>query len=104
MHLEATELTEEEIALQREVRNYLPERLPAGSYSMSLGISSVVDPVFSRNLGAKGWLGMAPPKEYGGGSRTAVERLVVSEELFAVGVPTGYQLVADRQYGPNIAK
>jgi alkylation response protein AidB-like acyl-CoA dehydrogenase len=71
---------------------------------MSLGISSVVDPAFSRDLGAKGWLGMALPKEYGGGGRTAVERLVVSEELFAVGAPTGYHWIADRQYGPSIAK
>jgi alkylation response protein AidB-like acyl-CoA dehydrogenase len=62
-----------------------------------------IDPQFSLDLGAKGWLGMALPKEYGGGGRSAVDRLVVVEELLAVGAPVGYHWVADRQSGPNIA-
>jgi alkylation response protein AidB-like acyl-CoA dehydrogenase len=61
------------------------------------------DPAFSRDLGARGWLGMSLPREYGGGGRTAVERLVVVEELLARGAPVGHHWVADRQSGPNIA-
>ena len=103
MRLEPTELTKGEQALREEVRAFLTARLPAGSYLPGLGMAGDVDPQFSRDLGARGWLGMALPKEYGGGGRSAVDRLVVVEELLAVGAPVGYHWVADRQSGPNIA-
>ena len=104
MQLEATELTEAEMALQLEVREYLQERLPPGKYEPGLGMAADNDVEFSRDLGAKGWLGMALPKDYGGGGRTAVERLIVVEELLAVGAPIGFHWVGDRQSGPSIAK
>ncbi|WP_106849121.1 acyl-CoA dehydrogenase family protein [Blastococcus sp. Marseille-P5729] len=104
MRLEATELTDDELALQRQVRDWLRERLPEGSYALGLGMSGEVDPEFSKDLGSQGWLGMALPKEYGGHGRTAVERLIVVEELLAVGAPVGYHWVGDRQSGPSIAK
>lgn len=103
MRLDPTELTEDEQALREEVRAFLAARLPAGSYPLGLGMGGAVDPQFSLDLGAKGWLGMALPKKYGGGGRSAVDRLVVVEELLAVGAPVGYHWVADRQSGPNIA-
>jgi len=98
----ATELTKDERALQAEVRGWLDERLPDGSYPVGLGMVGAFDPQFSRDLGAQGWLGMALPREYGGGGRTAVERLVVVEELLARGAPVGFHWVADRQSGPSI--
>lgn len=101
--LEAAELTADEQRLREEVREFLAERLPAGSYDIGLGFAADIDAEFSRDLGKRGWLGMALPKEYGGGGRTAVERLVVVEELLAVGAPVGWHWVADRQSGPNIA-
>ncbi|OBA53037.1 acyl-CoA dehydrogenase [Nocardia sp. 852002-20019_SCH5090214] len=101
--LEAAELTGEEQRLREEVREFLAERLPAGSYDIGLGIAADIDAEFSRDLGKRGWLGMALPEEYGGGGRTAVERLIVVEELLAVGAPVGWHWVADRQSGPNIA-
>jgi alkylation response protein AidB-like acyl-CoA dehydrogenase len=104
VQLSATELTREELGLQQEVRDFLAERLPAGRYELGLGMSAAVDRDFSRDLGRQGWLGMALPREYGGGGRTAVERLVVVEELLAVGAPVGYHWIADRQSGPNIAQ
>jgi alkylation response protein AidB-like acyl-CoA dehydrogenase len=103
MRLAATELTPSERALQREVRDWLEERLPEGSYPVGLGMVGAFDPQFSRDLGAQGWLGMALPQEYGGGGRTAVERLVVVEELLSRGAPVGFHWVADRQSGPSIA-
>ena len=102
MRLTATELTDAERALQADVRAWLDERLPEGSYPVGLGMVGAFDPAFSRDLGAQGWLGMTLPKEYGGG-RTAVERLVVVEELLARGAPVGFHWVADRQSGPSIA-
>ncbi|MQY09951.1 Crotonobetainyl-CoA dehydrogenase [Streptomyces sp. RB5] len=104
MRLTATELTPAERELQQEVRAWLAERLPEGSYPVGLGMVGAFDPEFSRDLGARGWLGMTLPKEYGGGGRTAVERLVVVEELLARGAPVGFHWVADRQSGPAIAQ
>jgi len=103
MRFDATELTIEELELQAEVREYLDKRLTPGSYPLGLGMSGAVDPVFSRDLGSRGWLGMSLPKEYGGGGRSAVDRLVVVEELLARGAPVGYHWIGDRQSGPSIA-
>lgn len=103
MRLSATELTADEVRLRDEVRDYLSERLPPGSYPVGLGISAEMDPDFSRDLASRGWVGMALPKEHGGGGRSAVERLIVVEQLLAAGAPIGWHWVADRQSGPNIA-
>lgn len=62
------------------------------------------DQEFSRKLGHRGWLGMALPKRYGGGDRSAAERFIVVEELLRWGAPVGYHWVADRQSGPMIAR
>ncbi|MGH1561418.1 acyl-CoA dehydrogenase family protein [Mumia sp. DW29H23] len=103
MRFDVTELTDSELALQAEVASFLDARLPAGSYPPGLGMAGAVDPEFSRDLGAQGWLGMSLPEEYGGHGRTAVERLVVVEQLLARGAPVGYHWIGDRQHGPNIA-
>ena len=103
MRLDATELTPAERALQQDVCDWLDERLPEGSYPIGLGIAGAVDPEFSRDLGAQGWLGMSLPPEFGGHGRTAVDRLVVVEALLARGAPVGYHWIGDRQMGPSIA-
>ncbi|HVW39995.1 MAG TPA: acyl-CoA dehydrogenase family protein [Amycolatopsis sp.] len=103
MRLEPTELTPAETRLQQDVRDFLAERLPPGSPPAGLGMAARADPEFSRALGRRGWLGMALPREYGGGGRGAVERLIVVEELLAAGAPVGHHWVADRQSGPTIA-
>jgi alkylation response protein AidB-like acyl-CoA dehydrogenase len=66
-------------------------------------MAGAYDPQFSADLGARGWLGMSLPREYGGGGRSSVERQLVVEELLARGAPVGYHWVADRQSGPSIA-
>jgi 3-oxocholest-4-en-26-oyl-CoA dehydrogenase alpha subunit len=60
------------------------------------------DRAFSRRLAERGWVGMALPRRYGGGDRSAVERFVVVEELLRRGAPVGHHWVADRQTGPVI--
>jgi alkylation response protein AidB-like acyl-CoA dehydrogenase len=62
------------------------------------------DAEFSRKLGARGWIGMTWPKEYGGHGRTAFERYVVIEELLAAGAPVAAHWFADRQTGPLLLK
>ncbi|WP_083418696.1 MULTISPECIES: acyl-CoA dehydrogenase family protein [unclassified Pseudofrankia] len=61
------------------------------------------DPQFSRDLAAQGSLGMNLPVEYGGRGRSAVDRLIVVEELLAVGAPVGHHWVADQHSVPHIA-
>jgi len=102
VNLAPTTLTAEERELQAAVRAYLDERLAPGTYPLGLGMAGDVDPEFSRDLGAQGWIGMALPTEYGGGGRTAVERQIVVEELLTRGAPVGFHWTADRQSGLNI--
>jgi alkylation response protein AidB-like acyl-CoA dehydrogenase len=104
MQFDATELTATELALQEEVRAFLAEELPKGSFVPGLGMNAAKDPDFSRKLGARGWLGMALPTAYGGHDRSAVDRLVVTEELLRWGAPVGHHWVADRQSGPVLAR
>ncbi|MEV4257466.1 acyl-CoA dehydrogenase family protein, partial [Spirillospora sp. NPDC049652] len=53
-------------------------------------------------LGARGWLGLTLPAEYGGHGRSALERFVVIEELLAAGAPVAAHWIADRQMGPSL--
>ncbi|HEY3673561.1 MAG TPA: acyl-CoA dehydrogenase family protein [Acidimicrobiia bacterium] len=99
-----TELDEHERALQADVRAFLAETLPRGSFEPGLGMAGRKDPAFSQALAARGWVGMSLPTEYGGGDRAAVERFVVAEELLRWGAPLGHHWVADRQSGPLLAK
>jgi alkylation response protein AidB-like acyl-CoA dehydrogenase len=96
------DLTEQELALQAEVRSFLAEELPRGTFTPGLGMAAPRDPAFSAKLASRGWLGMALPARYGGHDRSAVDRFVVSEELLRWGAPVGYHWVADRQSGPMI--
>ncbi|GAB5894641.1 acyl-CoA dehydrogenase family protein [Mycolicibacterium mageritense] len=62
------------------------------------------DEDFSRALGARGWIGMTVPVEYGGHGRSHQERFVVTEELLAAGAPVGAHWIADRQIVPSLLK
>ncbi len=99
-----TELTDGELALQEDVRAFLAERLPRGSFRPGLGMAAPRDPDFSRELATRGWVGMALARRYGGGDRSAVDRFVVVEELLRWGAPVGHHWVADRQTGPVIER
>ena len=56
----------------------------------------------SQELAARGWIGMTWPKEFGGGGRSPIDRLGVSEALITAGVPIGATWFADRQMGPGL--
>ncbi|MBX9606870.1 MAG: acyl-CoA dehydrogenase family protein [Gammaproteobacteria bacterium] len=90
--------------LRTEVRAFLKEALadvPVVTRSHSW---EAYDAEFSAKLGARGWLGMTLPKEYGGHGRSAFERYVVVEECLVAGAPTGFHWVADRQSGPLLLR
>ncbi len=91
-------------SLRLEVREFLRVEL-AGRDARSKAESwSGHDAEFSRKLGAKGWIGMTWPKQYGGHERSALERYVVMEETLAAGAPVSLHWVADRQSGVQILK
>jgi len=62
------------------------------------------DREFSRKLGRRGWIGMTWPQKYGGGGRSNLERMIVSEELLRAGAPVTAHWTADRQIGPAILR
>ncbi len=100
----SSELTDEELALQQEVRDFLASELPRGSFAPGLGMAAARDQAFSRALASRGWLGMALPRRYGGAECGVVDRFIVVEELLRWGAPVRYHWVADRQTGPLILR
>lgn len=95
-----TELPPHAAELRRAVREFLD------GYDFTPRVDSWLsgfDPGFSRELGARGWLGMTWPRAFGGHERSALERFVVNEELLAAGAPVAAHWIADRQSGPQPA-
>src|ERR1700692_2298226 len=91
--------------LRDELRQFLDEELDRGTYTPEADACvSGIDPGCSRRLGARGWVGMTIPTEYGGPGRTELERFVVSEELLASGAPVSAHWIADRQMAPSILR
>lgn len=90
--------------LRAEVRAFLAERLDRWSPTLVGQSWTGFDRDFSREVGAKGWIGMTWPKAYGGHERSALERYVVIEEMLAVGAPVGCHWIGDRQSGPLILR
>jgi alkylation response protein AidB-like acyl-CoA dehydrogenase len=90
-------------ALRAEVRDFCESARLAGEFEPRCDAwLASPSPEFSRALGRKGWIGMTWPQRYGGHGRSAVERLVVAEELLAAGAPVAAHWIADRQSGPQI--
>ncbi len=90
-------------SLRAEVRAFLKEELD-GEPSMLARSWNGIDGDFSRKLGEHGWIAMTWPKRYGGHERSALERVVVLEELLAAGAPVAAHWIADRQSGPLLLK
>jgi alkylation response protein AidB-like acyl-CoA dehydrogenase len=60
------------------------------------------DREFSKRLAARGWIGMTWPKRFGGGERSYLDRLIVTEELLLAGAPVAAHWFGDRQIGPAL--
>lgn len=90
-------------ALREEVRAFVHDQRARGRYKPHLGHGEF-DPEFSEALGARGWIGMTWPRQYGGHERTYLERFVVTEELLAAAAPVAAHWVADRQSGPSLLR
>src|SRR5688572_12559241 len=77
--------TAEEQAWRDEVRAFLDAELPEDK---AFDHEFVEDEAkwefaleFTRKVGAKGWIGLTWPEEYGGLGRSMTERLIMMEEL-----------------------
>jgi alkylation response protein AidB-like acyl-CoA dehydrogenase len=90
--------------LRREVREFLLVAVPRDRAPERFKSWGTFSPEFSEQLGARGWIGLTWPKEYGGHGRTQLERYVLTEELLANGAPAGAHWVADRQSGPLVLR
>jgi alkylation response protein AidB-like acyl-CoA dehydrogenase len=98
--------SEEQERLRQEVREFLERELPGWADGAPDGLAALVPgymyfPEFERKLGARGWLGLNWPKEYGGGGLTPIDQLVVDEELAAYGAP-GSENIGRTIVGPSI--
>ncbi|MBC2640423.1 MULTISPECIES: acyl-CoA dehydrogenase family protein [unclassified Rhodococcus (in: high G+C Gram-positive bacteria)] len=91
--------------LRREVRDFVAEYIADGRVHRQVDCwLTGWDEDFTRALAARGWLGMTVPSEYGGHSRSHLERFVVTEELLAAGMPVSAHWIADRQIVPSLLK
>jgi acyl-CoA dehydrogenase len=92
-------------ALRSEVRAFLAQEISAGAFDPHHpGHGDSYNRDFSRRVGAKGWIGMTWPKQYGGRERSQLERYVVTEEFRVANAPANFHFVADRQSGPVLLK
>ncbi|MCR5978385.1 acyl-CoA dehydrogenase [Gordonia jinghuaiqii] len=92
-------------ALRYEVREFIAQQQLAGKIKPAVDSwLTGWDESFSRELAARGWLGMTVPTEYGGRDRSFLERFVVTEELLAAGAPVAAHWIADRQIVPSLLK
>ena len=91
-------------ALRVDVRRFLDEALADVAPEQRARSWLGFDAAFSRTLGARGWIGLALPREYGGGGRDAFARFVLVEELLARGAPVSAHWIAERQSAPMILR
>ena len=92
-------------ALRSEVRSFLDSELAHDSFAPHCDSwLTGFDPGFSQRLGQQGLIGLMLPKEFGGRGLGVQERLVVSEELLAVGAPVAAHWFAERQFAPSILR
>ncbi|MBB3748397.1 alkylation response protein AidB-like acyl-CoA dehydrogenase [Mycolicibacterium sp. BK634] len=91
--------------LRQTVRDLTAEWLAAGRYvpRSDCWLRSF-DLEFSRELAARGLIGLTWPTEFGGAGLDARSRLAVTEELLRAGAPVAAHWIGDRQIGPTILR
>ena len=80
----------EELALQKEVRNFLKTEMPPQvpyEVEHEMGWEGPYTRAFVKKLGAKHWLTASWPKEYGGLGASYMQRYIIGEELSYFGGP-----------------
>jgi alkylation response protein AidB-like acyl-CoA dehydrogenase len=85
--------------IRPEIRKFLIEELAGVPENMRARSWGGYDAEFSRKVADKGWIGIALPKEYGGGGRSAFTRYILLEEFLNFGAPVGAHWIAVRNRG-----
>ena len=93
--------TEEQQVLRKEAREFAVAAVEKYGWHADSWINGY-SKEFAKELGAKGWIGLTWPTEFGGGGRPAIDRLIIGEELIAAGAPIAAMWFADRQMGPAL--
>ncbi len=94
-------LTPEQEGFRAQIREFLAQEVPPEA-SFEDGWITGYSPEFSRKLGARGWIGLTWPKQYGGQGKSYLDRLVLTEELLRAGAPVAAHWLGDRQVGPAL--
>ncbi len=95
--------TKQQQALRDEVAAFLNEEREAGSFTPRVdNWITGFDRDLTKKIAARGWIGLTWPIEYGGGGRSYVDRLCMTELFLAAGAPLAAHWFADRQMGPSI--
>ena len=87
----------EEEAFRQEVRDFLEQELTPEFRESLEGRSYSKE--FSMRMGAKGWLSLAWPKEYGGQAKNHMEQLIFNEEMARYKAPLEWHRRASQQHG-----
>ena len=92
-------------AFRVEVREFLKQELPFWWMNFLVDDDRVVPFIaeFCQKLGAKGWLTLHWPEEYGG-SADVLRHNVIREEMWGAGEPRGWQYMSSNYVGPTIMK
>jgi alkylation response protein AidB-like acyl-CoA dehydrogenase len=95
--------TPEQEAFRAEVRSFLAETLTPEFWAFQRARREPGwSPEFSKAAGARGWLGIAWPEEYGGQGRGVIEQMIYMEEMAYAGAPQEHHRRAVQQVGPSI--
>lgn len=103
-HFEPASLPAHAEAFRSEVRAFLADRMPKLPADRRARSWLGFDADFSRELAARGWVGVTLPRTHGGAEMDAFSRFVLVEELLCAGAPVSAHWIADRQSGPLINK
>ena len=91
-------------SLRVQVKEFLSTRIGSIPARERAKTWSGFDLVFSRELAARGWIGLTLPREYGGSAADVFSRFVLAEELLAAGAPVAAHWIGDRQSGPLLMR
>jgi acyl-CoA dehydrogenase len=91
--------------LRREVQDFLTDARASGVFAPAVDCwLRGFDLGFSRELAARGWLGVTWPQRYGGRNWPSAARFVITEELLRFGAPITAHWMGDRQIGPSLLR
>jgi alkylation response protein AidB-like acyl-CoA dehydrogenase len=99
------QFTREQEEFRKEIQDFLEEEIKKGTFVPKPDVwIAGYSPEFSHKLAERGWIGVNWPKEYGGGGRGVIDRLILTEELLRYGAPCGCHWFSDRQIGPSLLR